>query len=61
MQFINMWMAQNPEMTATILHERQKRLEINVGIELSKEFVCMLCKKLKWTPKHMKYGQMISN
>lgn len=47
MQFINMWMAQNPEMTATILHERQKRLEINVGIELSKEFVCMLCKKLK--------------
>lgn len=58
MQFINMWMAQNPEMTATIL---QERLEINVGIELSKKCICMLCKKLKWTPKHMKYGQMISH
>lgn len=58
MQFINMWMAQNPEMTAANI---QGRLEKQCGIQLSKEYVCMLRRKLNWTPKHMKYGQMISH
>lgn len=58
MQFINMWMAQNPEMTAANI---QGRLEKQCGIQLSKEYVCMLRRKLNWTPKHMKYGQLISH
>lgn len=58
MQFINMWMAQNPEMTAANI---QGRLEKQCGIQLSKEYVCMLRRKLNWTPKHMKYGQFISH
>ncbi|XP_065927438.1 uncharacterized protein [Magallana gigas] len=58
MQFINMWMAQNPVMTAANI---QGRLEKQCGIQLSKEYVCMLRRKLNWTPKHMKYGQLISH
>lgn len=58
MQFINMWMAKNPEMTASNI---QGRLEKQCGIQLSKENVCMLRRKQNWTPKHMKYGQMISH
>lgn len=52
------WSSQNPEMTAANI---QGRLEKQCGIQLSKEYVCMLRRKLNWTPKHMKYGQLISH
>ncbi|XP_062568676.1 uncharacterized protein LOC134230838 [Saccostrea cucullata] len=58
LQFVNMWMSCNPEMTAQTVLEK---LEKQCGIKLSREYVCEIRRRLNWSPKNMKYGQLISH
>ena len=53
-----MWMADNPESTAQSVKER---LERQCGVQVTKEYVCEIRRRLNWSAKHMKYGQLISH
>lgn len=53
-----MWMSSNPEMTAICVKER---LEKQCGVQVSKEWVCHIRRRLNWSAKNMKYGQLISH
>lgn len=55
-----MWMSNNPELTVQCTCILQK-LEKQCGVQVSEEYVCALRRRLNWSAKHMKYGQLISH
>lgn len=60
LEYVNMWMSNtsNPELTAQCILQK---LEKQCGVQVSKEYVCALRRRLNWSAKHMKYGQLISH
>lgn len=52
-----MWMSRNPEMIAQSVLER---LERQCRVKVTKGYVCALRRRLNWSSKPMKYGQLIS-
>uniref|UniRef100_A0A8W8LKA6 Transposase Tc1-like domain-containing protein n=1 Tax=Magallana gigas TaxID=29159 RepID=A0A8W8LKA6_MAGGI len=55
-----MWMSNtsNPELTAQCI---LRKLEKQCCVQVSKEYVCALRRRLNWSAKHTKYGQLISH
>lgn len=60
LEYVNMWMSNtsNPELTAQCILQK---LEKQCGVQVSKEYVCALRRRLNWSAKHMKYVQLISH
>lgn len=60
LEYVNMWMSNtsNPELTAQCILQK---LEKQCGVQVSKKYVCALRRRLNWSAKHMKYGQLISH
>lgn len=58
LEYVNMWMSNNPKLTAQCILQK---LEKQCGVQVSKEYVCALRRRLNWSAKHMKYGQLISH
>lgn len=52
-----MWMSRNPEMIAQSVLDR---LERQCRVKVTKGYVCALRRRLNWSSKTMKYGQLIS-
>ena len=58
LQFVNMCIASNQESTAQSVKERPERQS---SVQITKKFVCEIRRRLNWSAKHMKYGQLISH
>lgn len=57
LEYVYMWMSNNPELTAQCILQK---LEHSAVFKFQ-EYVCVLRRRLNWSAKHMKYGQLISH